>query len=207
MEHCCQKGKGKLGRMLGRVGTNLALYWRNRYSPSWNGRTNILRVFNICFRSSAAMLRLPISRFFKRCNTLPKTAVNGEPCPKNLAIGTAFTAVFVTGLIAASSTALKKNFNRKPFLSKELRHLRWTALISKCILMARVRRKKRTAIHRQESWWFNDQNPLHCRRGNLADCSSVVAGFGIGRSRRTEVDGEGSEGDWQGQTVDDGQGV
>ena len=49
--------------------------------------------------------------------------------------------------------------------------------------------KKRATVYRQERRWYDDQNSFDCRGRNLADCSSIVAGLGCGRSRRTTVDG------------------
>ncbi len=51
--------------------------------------------------------------------------------PKNLATGTAFAIVFVTGFGMAGSVKLKTNCGRKPLILKELRNSHWTASPSK----------------------------------------------------------------------------
>ena len=79
---------------LGSVCTILACFFGIVIIVLWNGLKSILKVFDICFRSSEAMSSLTTFRFFKPCNTSQKTDANGGLCQKNSVTGTAFTARF-----------------------------------------------------------------------------------------------------------------
>jgi len=89
-----------------------------------------------------AVLKLTIFRFFKPCNTLPKTDVHGEHCPKNTGNGPASIGDSDTGLLSESSIVSKKNSKHKLLTKKELKFLHWTALTSRFIPTAQVCRKK-----------------------------------------------------------------
>ncbi len=72
--------------------------------------------------------------YFSRFQALQYVCENSCQCrasPKNLATGTAFAIIFVTGFGRAGSIKFKTNCGRKPLISKELRNSHWTSPPSK----------------------------------------------------------------------------
>ena len=137
------------------------IFW-NRYPSSWNGHTHTLRVFDICFRHNAAMLKLTIFRFFKHCNTLPKMVANGEPFQKKFGNWNSIYCRFRYWAERGIFDRIEKHSNHKPLISKGFNHFLWTVPTSKFIPMARAHLNKRAAVHRQESRGLDDENPFCC---------------------------------------------
>ena len=94
-------------KVVGRVDTTLDRHFHSGMLLSWNGHKNTSNGYNTCFPNNEVMSKSTTCSSFKHCTTSQKMDAPGEHCLKDSLNGIVSIAVFVTGLIAAFSTASK----------------------------------------------------------------------------------------------------